>query len=59
MSVKCTANHLVAGFEEGSIALFDFRKPEAITELKAHNEPGGYKLNYSFLRCLMSNVMCC
>lgn len=55
MCVKCTANHLVAGYEEGSIALFDYRKPEAVTEFKAHNEPGGYRLNY---KCFIT-VMCC
>lgn len=42
MCVKCNVNYLVAGFEQGSIALFDFRKQlEAVSELKAHDDPGG------------------
>ena len=41
MCVKCNVNYLVAGFEDGSIALFDYKKQlEAITELKVHSEPG-------------------
>lgn len=41
MCVKHDGNYLVAGFEEGSIALFDYRKQaEAVTEFKAHDEPG-------------------
>ena len=41
MCVKCNVGYLVAGFEEGSIVLFDHRKQsEAVAELKAHDEPG-------------------
>ena len=41
MCVKCNGNYLVAGFEQGSIVLFDYRKQlEAVSELKAHDEPG-------------------
>ena len=56
MCVKCNVNYLVAGFEEGSIALFDYRKQlEAVTELKAHDEPGGD--NYTKKEDLNCNVL--
>lgn len=56
MCIKCNVNYLVAGFEEGSVALFDHRKQlDALTELKAHDEPG---VNWTeFLYVLV--VMCC
>ena len=45
MCVKCNVDYLVAGFEEGSVVLFDYRKhSEAVTELKVHDEPGKDKL---------------
>ena len=41
MCVKCNVHYLVAGFEDGSIVLFDYRKQAgAVTDLKAHDEPG-------------------
>ena len=43
MCVKCNDNYLVAGFEEGSVVLFDYRRQEgAVMEFKAHNEPGKF-----------------
>ena len=48
MCVKCNVNYLVAGFEQGSIVLFDYRKQlEAVTELKVHDEPGAYSCVYT------------
>jgi len=40
MCVHCCSNHILAGFEDGSIVLFDHRKCEPVSELKVHSEPG-------------------
>jgi len=40
MCVHYCNNYILAGFEDGSIVLFDYRKCEPVSELKVHSEPG-------------------
>ena len=59
MCVKCNVNYLVAGFEEGSIAIFDYRKQlEAVTELKTHDEPGEDGRTKDVNHNVLLTVMC-
>ena len=40
MCVHYYNNHILAGFEDGSVVLFDCRNCKPVSELKVHSEPG-------------------